>query len=495
MLNRLLSILTALFFLTVCTTVQARPVTIEFTATIDYVDDYDNVFNGSLISGQTITGKYSFDTNLVDNDTFPESAYYTYQPPVPTGVGFELNVGGSTFTQSQNTYSFLNMHVYNATNGGDSFSVSHCCGGEVGTLSNGAIVNDIYMDFYSAGTDAINTTLLDDVVGAISNFQYKQISINGSSPYGGWYYIGAKITSVKEINSTASCSEPVIIDGTLGFKARVIDIYEDNPTQASPYKVGETITGAYNFDPNLADSDPSPEFGSYQHVPGDPQGSLSLEVSGSVVSSDPLSTWINIFINDSVETIGSDHFHIMSRSSNIQLPDGSVIYDVGLDLYDPNGSALSSASMPDGIPASMNGFQYRDLFIYGMKPDGSYFHINAVLESITNSTATTDKPASALQVSPGTGPVVMSQNFDVGIVVDAGYSPVTFIDANLTDMYGGTFYINCNTGPASPDGRQTIICPDITRYVSPGSNTLSVTVNFIDGVPISENITWDVVGY
>ena len=125
----------------------------------------------------------------------------------------------------------------------------------------------------------------------------------------------------------------------------------------------------------------------------------------------------------------------------------------------------------------------------------SCFHINAVLESITNSAAQDDKSTSELHVSPGSGPIVMSQKFDVGFVINAGYSPVTLIDANLTDMYGGTFYVSCFTGPLSPDNRQTVICPDVTRYVSPGANTFSININFDDGSKLTETINWDVVGY
>ena len=493
MLKKSLRLLSTLLLISLSTSVQARPVTIEFTATVDFVDDYGNALNGEVAAGQTITGSYSFDTNLADTDPYPESAFYTYPAPIPPDVGFKLNIGTLTFTQSPNTSSEFNLHIYNAAGGGDSFGAMTCCG-NAGNFSTGAVVSDIYLDLYSAGIDAIATTSLDGAVSAVDKFLHKMLGVYGTDNNGNWYSINAQVTSISETGKTDSCDSPKVVDGTLGFKARIVDVYEASPTHPTSFKVGDIISGAYNFDPALPDMDPSPEYGHFEHPAGDPLGSISLNISGSTASSDPLMTWINIFIYNSAANIGSDHFHIMSGNSGIQLADGSVIQDIGLDLHDPSGTAITSASLSEGIPSNIVDFQNRDLFFYGTKPDGTYFHINAVLEEITNSILI-DQPSSPAHVSPGSGPLVMYQKFDAGIVIDSGYEPISFIDATITDMYGGNTNVNCNPGPMSQDGRQTVICPDVTRSISQGNNTFSAVIHFINGNQISTATNWEVVGY
>lgn len=492
MLKKLLSI-SSVLLLIAFNSAYARPVTIEFTATVDWVDDYGNALNGEVIAGQTITGSYSFDTSLPDSDSYPDSAIYTYPAPIPSGIGFNLNVGNLTFAQSSSTSSDFNIHVYNTEGGGDSFGAVTCCG-NAGKLSNGTIVNDIYLDLYSAGIDVISTTSLDDAVSVVDKFLYRMFGIYGTDNNGNWYSINAQITSIAEQGTVSSCDTPKKSDGKFGFKARVDNVYT-NSTKPALFKFGDILSGNYNFDPNLVDLDPSSERAFYESNPNNTLGNIEINIAGSTVSSDPNANFINIMMTNFESGQGYDQFDIMSSNSSIQLPDGSVINDIGIGLFDQTGSAINSTSLSEGIPTSISGWQHSNMFIYGTYPDGSYFYVNATIEEINNGEKPVTQPTSAAQVSPASGPVVAYQNFDVGIVVDAGYQPINFIDATMTNKYGETRYMICNPGATGIDSRQTVICPDVSSSFVPGTNTLTAVIHFIDGSQISTTTDWEVVGY
>ena len=69
--------ITPLFLLITSSPVFAELVTIEYQATVDWVDDSGNALNGTIVPGQIVTGSYTFDTNLSDNNPDPGFA----EPP------------------------------------------------------------------------------------------------------------------------------------------------------------------------------------------------------------------------------------------------------------------------------------------------------------------------------------------------------------------------------------------------------------------------------
>ena len=300
--------LITLFLLATSFPIYAQLVTIDFTATVDLVDDMENVLNGEVTVGQTITGSYTYDTSLTDNDSTPEHGHFQYPDIVPSNVGINAQIGNLTFDRSYatNSTNYI-LHVANTTYF-DSFDATMNGNGQsIGLLSNHeAYVDDISVGFGTPNTNAINSDTLDEATANLANFT-------------------------------------------------------DN------------------------------------------------------------------------------RFNIFGR---------------------------------------------------GVLSNGMY-SISATIASFNSSTEST--PATPLHISPASGPLVIGQYFDAGIVIDSGYSSIEFIEATLDNVYGAN-YVDCVAGPLSTDGRQTILCRNISYMLIPGTNALTVNINFVDGQTLNSTVNWDVVG-
>ncbi|MFC1750395.1 hypothetical protein ACFL2V_16465 [Pseudomonadota bacterium] len=106
----------------------AELVTYEFTADVVFYDDFDQVLNGSVNVGDTITGTYTVDTDAPDTGNSYSKFYY----PVQGDVGFDVQVGN----HNVKTASYGGCHglqYYNFYNDFDVFASWSDCDFE-GTL-------------------------------------------------------------------------------------------------------------------------------------------------------------------------------------------------------------------------------------------------------------------------------------------------------------------------------------------------------------------------
>lgn len=482
------------FFLAISFPAYSQLVTIDFTATVDTVDDMYNSLNGSVTVGETVTGSFTFDTDLTDNDATSEHGQYQYPDIVPENVGINAQIGDLRFdrTYATNSTNYF-LHVAN-TSYFDSFdAMMNGNGQSIGMLSNHeAYVDDISVIFGSQNTNVVNSDTIDEAVANLANFTDNRFAISGrGTSSNDNFYITAKITSFTSSADIGSCEPPKNNEPKLAFKAKVMNIYQSNPANISPIALGEIISGSYEFDPNTPDTNPSIEYAQYYHNAGNAFSGVNLEIAGSNYSGNQSTTTVEIKIDNFPANTGSDFYEMMALNADMQLSSGITINEIIVHFYDPTGAVLSANTLAEGTPTSINGWQYKDLLLSGTYADGSYFYINAAVEEIGNSSTPT--PSSPLQISPASGPLVMNQYFDAGIVIDAGYSPIAFIDATLDNMYG-PMYINCGYIVQSSDGRQTVLCRNISDKLIPGTNSLSIRINFVDGQELNSTVNWDVVG-
>ncbi len=99
------AIITIIMFLSVgfCN-VQAEIIIIGIEATVDYVDDPCNVFEGSITPGDIVTGTYMYDSDTEDSNPLSTVGdYWHYDSP----FGISLTVGGFDFRTDPDNVNFL----------------------------------------------------------------------------------------------------------------------------------------------------------------------------------------------------------------------------------------------------------------------------------------------------------------------------------------------------------------------------------------------------
>jgi len=93
---------------------NAANITVEFTATVNFVDDYGNSLGNNIKAGDQISGTYTLDSAMLDNDPNPDYSYYNSPPPLAPGLGFNLNLPVLAYTPT-NDSTDLNVHIYNGS--------------------------------------------------------------------------------------------------------------------------------------------------------------------------------------------------------------------------------------------------------------------------------------------------------------------------------------------------------------------------------------------
>lgn len=150
-----------------------------------------------------------------------------------------------------------------------------------------------------------------------------------------------------------------------------------NKTQGNFY-VGQQITGTYTFDNGIVDGDASPEYGFYDLTFSNAAGWDLIAGSESLKTDPGVPGFMHsIFLDNSTY---SNHLHIGSWG-NRPLSNGTVIYDINMNLDDPSASALGSASLSE-IPVDVNKFSWNELYI-----SGDSFSVIAHVDSMANHNA------------------------------------------------------------------------------------------------------------
>src|SRR5690242_14308746 len=83
---------------------RTSPISVAITGTVRIVDDSNNILGGSVVSGDTVTGVYTYDSATPDSNSIPEAGDY-WHTSAPFGIS--LTVNGLTFRTDPDNVSFL----------------------------------------------------------------------------------------------------------------------------------------------------------------------------------------------------------------------------------------------------------------------------------------------------------------------------------------------------------------------------------------------------
>jgi hypothetical protein len=165
---------------------------------------------------------------------------------------------------------------------------------------------------------------------------------------------------------------------TIAITAVVETVDDPSDVLCSNVAPGDTITGTYTYDSAVADSNELSYVGDYIFT-SSPSG-ISLDLGDVVAQTAPTKT-VDVLIEvvDDEPTDGAD-FYAVRSFTNLPLACGSPVDDIGWQLDDPTGTALSSTALPTQ-PPQLSAFQS----IEGLTVSGTNAFAGYVIRAHVNS--------------------------------------------------------------------------------------------------------------
>jgi hypothetical protein len=469
--------------------VFAEPVTFEISATVDNIYDPGNAFQNTVVTGDKITGTYTIDIEVPDNDPDLQYGHYIFDP-TSTQLGFDFLLNNISLKSDPATSSHM-YEAYTMNSSSDHFGIiSH----RNMPLNSGGSVDDIFVDLYDSTGHAITSDVLSGQAPNISAFEYHVVHVSGSANNGNYYYLGAKIDSIQVVDTQSQCLSGSSNIVTFNVGATVREIYDYDNVLGNTINVGDTINGSYTFNTDTPDSNSIPEDGFYEHTPGSGSYGFDINIANTNLKSNTSTTdMFNIFIGDANGSFTWDRYIVESYGSQLPFVNGTVVDNMGIYIDDPSGNTVTSTSLTDQPPALI-GTGYKDLYIGGMgaTPYSSYFTIVATVDSIT---AACNEPHDPIVVSPASGVFDVMQYFDAAIVMDAGLAPLAYMQATNNGIDMTPQLSGCFPGTPNSQNRQTFVCPGFSSLLMPGNNSFNFTFHLGDGSTINHSVNWQLLGY
>lgn len=464
--------------------VAAELVTYEVSATVYDVYDPDNVLQGSIAAGNTISGTYTFELSAPDEDPSPEYARYN-QLNTP---GFELLINSQTI-QSDDT---LPEHMHEIYVGNSVSDYFHAISWGNTPLSAGAIVSDIGIDLYDPNGLALNSTGLSTTAPDISAFSHKDLFLVGNNSTNNYFNVIASIDNLKNVSQTNTHSN--IVKFTV--KAVVKDVYDPAGALNGGVVLGDVIDGGYTFNITTPDEEPMLEVGRYVHRPGSGQYGFDLSVGNIGFKTDSNSV---DFVLDLYNGIPSpDHYGAFSYGTNYALPNGATVEDIGLHLYDDTGNMLSSTQLSNTPPVfSDSTSNSNEIYIWGMHPNGwDMYNIVAQIQEIKVADA---EQSSLVALSPASGIFDRAQRFDLAIIFEPNLDPLMDQRVSINGYDQTPSLYDCIPGAPNSQNRFTLVCPDYSQFIGPmllpGKNRLDFHFTLGDGTIIDKSVEWEMLDF
>jgi hypothetical protein len=428
-----------------------------------------------------MSGSYTFDAGVPDDDPAVEDGHYNQ---TGTGAsGFNLSVNQHTIQSNLANSGFMyEIHVHNSIS--DHYHV-----GSWGNtpLANGVPVDDIMLDLYDDSGSALNSTELSTTAPNVSAFMYKDLMISGYDPVSSQYY--NVLAKINVLQSDSGPSNPDLV--TFEVTASIKDVWDPANALSGTVQVGDPLDGSYTFNITTADTDPVPEIGRYVHVPGSGQFGFDFTAGGHSFKTNPNAVEMAIDLYDNTWA-PEDNYDAYSYGPNFPLASGATVEDIGVHLYDPNGTMLSSDAL-SSVPPPIASTGYHEVYIWGMHPNGMDSY--TVIAEIHSITVKAGEEPELVAIFPGSGMLDRAQRFDMGIIFQPGLAPMIDMAVNNNGFDETPSLSRCFPGAPNNQNRQTFVCPDFQDILIPGMNTLDFRFMLQDGTEVRKTIEWETIGF
>ena len=338
-------------------------VTIQFEGSVSNINadlNYPNANVGFSV-GDVVTGTYSFDTSVPNNYPGVDFSEYRVDGPLPQNIGYtNLSIGSNTLTQGSSSYD-ATVFVDDEGPSRDGLSLyadvvglGQCC--EVGSLSNGLILEHIFIEFYDGVNNPISSENLKMALSKVPSFDKKTMWINARDDNGMWVNVEVDI-SVASTNGTI----PTPASNLVGFDSLITSV--DDPTgQLTPeLRSGSEFSGYFTFDPTLENMKPPHMPSGMYHSPGNELNHMSLTLDGQNFKTDHNSDF-NVFIeNKELTETGADIYEIDIGTGAIQLENGSRVDRINLKFINLTRQKLTSVELLSSTPVDLTTW-YRAYF-------------------------------------------------------------------------------------------------------------------------------------
>lgn len=191
---RAIAALTVMFISSVA---YSSPVTIEYSAIIEFAIDPENALNGQAEPGIVISGKYKYDTDSPDLDPSSEVGRYRFMAPSPFEL-FEMvaEVNGLRFETNPSAFGSYVMSLTNHDPRGDSYSVA--------SFNNLPLPTGMSVDRISLRLDdptgaALSSTEVSGSAPVVEDWESASLDIRGGSCCVTQYWIHARVMSMVQV--------------------------------------------------------------------------------------------------------------------------------------------------------------------------------------------------------------------------------------------------------------------------------------------------------
>ncbi len=180
---------------------QAVPVTIQIKATVTSVTDSNNLLEGKIVVGSTITGNYTYNTSSIDTNPGTQFGEYLYYS-LPYGV--TLTSEGLIFETDSSNVDFGIGITNNSQGDWYGFTSRNNL-----PLLNSTEIETISFTSCDYDATAISSTALPTTAPILSDWDYRTLyisgGIGGTPPcYDKWFTINAEVFSAELVPEPTS---------------------------------------------------------------------------------------------------------------------------------------------------------------------------------------------------------------------------------------------------------------------------------------------------
>ena len=178
LVSGLLAVLLVPFAAGGSTAASATTITVNITAEVALVVDWDEMLGGAINVGDTITGTYTYDSATSDSNPLPTVGDYWHSSP-PNGI--TVNAGGFVFETDPSNVSFV-VEIVN--DHGSPPMDNHLLRSYNNLpLSNGALVDEIAWQLDDASATALSSDALPAVPPTLGDWESTWgLTLMGSDP-------------------------------------------------------------------------------------------------------------------------------------------------------------------------------------------------------------------------------------------------------------------------------------------------------------------------